>query len=204
MKHLILFGAPGSGKGTQSTLIAETYRLKHLSTGDMLRAEIAKQSQLGLLADTYISQGLLLPDALIIDLLKNTLQQLSEDTKGIVLDGFPRTVAQAVALDSLVAELNQEILMLIEITVETSELIERLVQRGKLSGRSDDNPATIKHRLEVYHQQTEPVIDFYKQAGKYFHVDGNGTIEQIFERICLILDPLVAVKVKHNSTLSQL
>ncbi len=204
MKHLILFGAPGSGKGTQSTHIAETYRLKHLSTGDMLRAEIAKQSQLGLLADTYISQGLLLPDALIIDLLKNTLQQLSEDTKGIVLDGFPRTVAQAVALDSLVAELNQEILMLIEITVDTSELIERLVQRGKLSGRSDDNPATIKHRLEVYHQQTEPVIDFYKQAGKYFHVDGNGTIEQIFERICLILDQLVAVKVKHNSTLSQL
>jgi adenylate kinase len=195
MKHLILFGAPGSGKGTQSALIAETYQLKHLSTGDMLRAEIAKQSQLGLLADSYISQGLLLPDALIIDLLKNTLQQLSEDTKGIILDGFPRTVAQAVALDSLVAELNQEILMLIEITVETSELIERLVQRGKLSGRSDDNPATIQHRLEVYHQQTEPVIDFYKQAGKYFHVDGNGTIEQIFERICGILNPLIAIKI---------
>jgi adenylate kinase len=204
MKHLILFGAPGSGKGTQSTLIAETYRLKHLSTGDMLRVEIAKQSQLGLLADTYISQGLLLPDELIIDLLKDALQQLSEDTKGIILDGFPRTVAQAVALDSLVAELNQEILMLIEITVETSELIERLVQRGKLSGRSDDNPATIQHRLEVYHQQTEPVIDFYKQAGKYFHVDGNGTIEQIFERICLVLDPLIATNVKINSTSSQL
>jgi len=204
MKHLILFGAPGSGKGTQSALIAETYRLKHLSTGDLLRAEIAKQSQLGMLADTYISQGLLLPDALIIDLLKDTLQQLNEDIKGIIFDGFPRTVAQAVALDSLVAELNQEILLLIEITVETSELIERLVQRGKLSGRSDDNPATIKHRLEVYHQQTEPVIDFYKQAGKYSHVDGNGTIEQIFEHICLILNPLIAVKIKHNSTLSQL
>ena len=195
MKHLILFGAPGSGKGTQSALIAETYQLKHLSTGDMLRAEIAKQSQLGQLADSYISQGLLLPDDIIIDLLKNTLQQLNEDTKGIILDGFPRTVAQAIALNSLVAELNQEILMLIEITVKTSELIERLVQRGKLLGRSDDNPATIQHRLEVYHQQTEPVIDFYRQAGKYNHVDGNGTIEQIFDRICLILDPLVAINV---------
>ncbi len=195
MKHLILFGAPGSGKGTQSALIAETYQLKHLSTGDMLRAEIAKQSQLGQLADSYISQGLLLPDDIIIDLLKNTLQQLNEDTKGIILDGFPRTVAQAIALNSLVAELNQEILMLIEITVKTPELIERLVQRGKLLGRSDDNPATIQHRLEVYHQQTEPVIDFYRQAGKYNHVDGNGTIEQIFDRICLILDPLVAINV---------
>lgn len=195
MKHLILFGAPGSGKGTQSALIAETYQLKHLSTGDMLRAEIAKQSQLGQLADSYISQGLLLPDDIIIDLLKNTLQQLNEDSKGIILDGFPRTVAQAIALNSLVAELNQEILMLIEITVKTPELIERLVQRGKLLGRSDDNPATIQHRLEVYHQQTEPVIDFYRQAGKYNHVDGNGTIEQIFDRICLILDPLVAINV---------
>ncbi len=195
MKHLILFGAPGSGKGTQSALIAETYQLEHLSTGDMLRAEIAKQTELGKLADSYISQGLLLPDALIIDLLKNVLQQLSEDTKGIIFDGFPRTVAQAIALDSLVAEFNQEILMLIEITVETPELIERLVQRGKLMGRSDDNPTTIQHRLEVYHQQTEPVIDFYKQAGKYTHVDGNGTIEQIFDRIRLILDPLVAINV---------
>jgi adenylate kinase len=201
MKHLILFGAPGSGKGTQSALIAENYQLKHLSTGDMLRTEIAKQSQLGQLADNYISQGLLLPDVLIIDLLKNTLQQLSEDAKGIILDGFPRTVAQAVALDSLVAELNQEILMLIEITVETPELIERLIQRGKLLGRSDDNPSTIQHRLEVYHQQTEPVIDFYKQAGKYTHVDGNGTIEQIFNRICLVLDPLISVNVKRNPTI---
>jgi adenylate kinase len=192
MHHLILFGAPGSGKGTQSALIAETYQLKHLSTGDMLRAEIAQQSSLGKLADKYISQGLLLPDEVIINLLKHTLQKLNEDCKGVILDGFPRTAAQAQALDSLVSELHQEILSLVEITVETPELIERLIQRGKLLGRSDDNPATIKHRLEVYHQQTEPVVDFYKQIDKYYHVDGNGTIEEIFDRIRTILDPLIS------------
>ncbi|MBB3186657.1 adenylate kinase [Microbacter margulisiae] len=188
MNHLILFGAPGSGKGTQSALIAETYQLKHLSTGDMLRAEIAKHSSLGQLAETYISQGKLLPDELMIDMLKDTLQQLDNDSKGIILDGFPRTVAQAEALDRLVTELHQNILLMIEIAVETPELIERLVLRGKLAGRSDDNPETIAHRLDVYHQQTEPVIDFYKQAGKYFHVNGNGTIEQIFARIRAILN----------------
>jgi adenylate kinase len=192
MHHLILFGAPGSGKGTQSALIAETYQLKHISTGDLLRSEIAQQSSLGKLADSYISQGLLLPDEVIINLLKHTLQQLSDNCKGVILDGFPRTVAQAQALDLLVSELHQEIRSLVEITVETPELIERLILRGKLSGRSDDNPTTIKHRLEVYHQQTEPVVDFYKQIDKYYHVDGNGTIEQIFDRIRTILDPLMA------------
>lgn len=188
MNHLILFGAPGSGKGTQSALIAKTYQLKHLSTGDMLRAEIANHSHLGQIAENYIAQGKLLPDELMIDMLKDTLQRLDPKMKGLILDGFPRTVAQAEALDQLVAELHQQIAMLIEISVEPSELINRLVSRGKLEGRSDDNPETIAHRLEVYHQQTEPVIEFYKQSGKYFHVDGNGTIDQIFSRIRAILD----------------
>lgn len=188
MNHLILFGAPGSGKGTQSALIAKTYQLKHLSTGDMLRAEIANHSPLGQIAENYIAQGKLLPDELMIDMLKDTLQRLDPKMKGLILDGFPRTVAQAEALDQLVAELHQQIAMLIEISVEPSELINRLVSRGKLEGRSDDNPETIAHRLEVYHQQTEPVIEFYKQSGKYFHVDGNGTIDQIFSRIRAILD----------------
>ncbi|MGC9151401.1 MAG: adenylate kinase [Microbacter sp.] len=188
MNHLILFGAPGSGKGTQSALIAKTYQLKHLSTGDMLRAEIAAHSPLGQLAESYIAQGKLLPDELMIDMLKETLQHLDHNTKGLILDGFPRTTAQAEALEKLVNELHQQILMMIEISVERSELIERLVSRGKLEGRTDDNPETIARRLEVYHQQTEPVIEFYKKAGKYFHVDGNGTIDQIFARIRAILD----------------
>jgi adenylate kinase len=191
MNHLILFGAPGSGKGTQSALIAKTYQLKHLSTGDMLRAEIAKHSPLGQVAENYIAQGKLLPDELMIDMLKDTLQHLDHNVKGLILDGFPRTVAQAEALNALLNDLHHDILMLIEISVEPSELIQRLVSRGKLEGRSDDNPETIARRLDVYHQQTEPVIDFYKKAGKYYHVDGNGTIDEIFARIRAILEPKI-------------
>jgi adenylate kinase len=127
----------------------------------------------------------------MIDMLKDTLQHLDHNVKGLILDGFPRTVAQAEALNALLNDLHHDILMLIEISVEPSELIQRLVSRGKLEGRSDDNPETIARRLDVYHQQTEPVIDFYKKAGKYYHVDGNGTIDEIFARIRAILEPKI-------------
>ena len=188
MLNIIICGAPGCGKGTQSDLIVKKYSLTHLSTGDLLRKEIAEKSELGQIADSYISKGNLVPDKMIIDILLKNIENQANDSNGIILDGFPRTVAQAEALEIKLNEMNKEISVLIDVKVDEEELIKRLIMRGETSGRSDDNLVTIKKRLDVYHRLTKPVNEFYKNSGKYVSIDGMGTIAEIFDRISSTMD----------------
>jgi adenylate kinase len=188
MLNVILCGAPGCGKGTQSTLLVEKYKLNHLSTGDLLRSEIESKSEVGMLAESYISKGNLVPDDMIIDILLKKIDTLAFDAAGFILDGFPRTVEQAKALEIAFEERKNKIAFLIDIQVETKELITRLLKRGETSGRSDDNMDTIKQRLQVYETKTAPVNDFYMGLGKYHAINGIGEIEEIFGRISEVVD----------------
>ena len=188
MLNIIICGAPGCGKGTQSDLIVEKYKLIHLSTGDLLRKEIAEKTQLGIEADSYISKGNLVPDSMIIKMLIQCVVNQPDECNGIILDGFPRTVAQADALEELLNNLNKKTSVLIDLHVDNQELINRLLFRGKTSGRSDDNLETIKKRLEVYEINTAPVSEFYKKLNKYAGIMGMGTIDEIFGRICTVID----------------
>ena len=188
MLNIIICGAPGCGKGTQSDLIVEKYTLKHLSTGDLLREEIAKKSDLGIEAESYISKGNLVPDTMIFSILSKAIEEQTKNSKGIILDGFPRNVAQAEALEALMAKLNQETTILLDLQVDNQELINRLLKRGETSGRCDDNLETIKKRLEVYESKTAPVSDFYKKINKYAAINGMGTIDEIFGRISSVID----------------
>ena len=182
MLNLIIFGAPGSGKGTQSTFLEKEYNLYHISTGDVLREEIKKESATGKIAKEYIEKGHLVPDELIIKILSDVLDGASE-YNGVIFDGFPRTVVQAEALTDLLHQKGQEIDLLIDLNVPEEELVERLLNRGKISGRSDDNETAIRERLKVYHSQTEPVVDYYKAKGKHLPIEGVGEIEEITKRI---------------------
>jgi len=188
MLNVIICGAPGCGKGTQSALIVEKYRLKHLSTGELLRNEIYQKSELGQLADTYISKGNLVPDNIMIDVLVKAIDQPGENINGIILDGFPRTLAQAEALEDMLNQRNKKTNVFLDLEVENRELISRLLKRGEVSGRSDDNLETIKKRLEVYKTKTLPVHDYYKKIGKYVSVNGMGTVDEIFKQISAVLD----------------
>ena len=188
MLNIIICGAPGCGKGTQSDLIVKKYSLTHLSTGDLLRKEIAEKSNLGQTAEGYISKGELVPDKMIVDILSKHIENQADSSNGIILDGFPRTVAQAEALEEMLNKLDKEISVLIDVKVDENELIDRLLTRGKTSGRCDDNLETIKKRLDVYHRQTAPVNDFYKNLNKYTSIDGVGSIETIFGRISEVID----------------
>jgi len=188
MLNIIICGAPGCGKGTQSDLIVEKYKLKHLSTGDLLRKEIAEKSELGITAESFISKGNLVPDEMIISILSKNIEGFGNNINGMILDGFPRTVAQAEALQTMLSNSGKEISILLDLSVEKAELVDRLLKRGQTSGRSDDNLETIQKRLEVYELQTAPVSDFYKKLDKYAAVNGMGSVTEIFERISLILD----------------
>ena len=188
MLNIIICGAPGCGKGTQSDLIVEKYTLKHLSTGDLLRNEIAEKSALGVEAESFISKGNLVPDKMILDILSKEIAEQTKNSNGIILDGYPRNVDQAEALEALMTKLNKEITILIDLHVDNHELINRLLKRGETSGRSDDNMETIKKRLEVYESKTAPVSNFYKNKNKYAAVDGMGTIDEIFGRISNVID----------------
>lgn len=183
MLNVIIFGAPGCGKGTQSALIIEKFGLKHFSTGELLRKEIEAKTALGLEADKYISKGNLMPDEMMIELITNGIQNLDADCKGIIFDGFPRTVKQAEELERLMNDLGKPTTVLIDLQVPNRELINRLLMRGKTSGRSDDNLETIKKRLDVYATKTTPVNEFYQSLNKYAAIDGVGTIEEVFARI---------------------
>ena len=182
MLNIILCGAPGSGKGTQSGFLVEKYGLQHLSTGDVLRAEIATGSELGKKIDALISKGNLVPDEMMYGVIENYIAHLPKDCKGTIFDGYPRTVAQAEALTELLKKYNMEAIM-IDLLVDEQLLIQRLIERGKVSGRADDKLNTIRHRIAVYHTQTEPVAEYYIHQGNYFSVNGNYTMDDVFGQI---------------------
>jgi adenylate kinase len=182
MLNLILFGPPGSGKGTQSEKIIKKYGLVHLSTGDILRNEIAKKTDLGIRAKTIMDKGELVSDEIVISMIKNKLEEKRE-AKGFIFDGFPRTCAQALALDTLMNAFNQSIGVMIGLDVPKDELIERLLKRGEECGRADDNLETIENRISVYQRQTSPVMNYYNEQKKLRLINGLGSVDDIFVRI---------------------
>ena len=188
MKNIVIFGAPGSGKGTQSDLLIEHYGLGHISTGDVLRNEIKQGTELGKTAQSYIDKGNLIPDELMISILANVYDSFGRGHKGVIFDGFPRTIPQAEALKQMLDERGDRVAAMIELDVPEDELMTRLIKRGQESGRADDNEETIKKRLVVYHSQTQPLIEWYKQEGLHHHIDGLGTLERIFADIQKVID----------------
>ena len=185
--NVVIFGAPGSGKGTQSVYIAEKYGLEHLSTGDLLRAEQKTQSELGKLVSSFTDQGNLVPDELIISMLAKVLDTIKNEN-GYIFDGFPRTTAQAEALKVMLAERGIEVSIMLDLEVCEEELIDRLLKRGATSGRSDDNYETIQKRIQVYHTKTAPVLDFYKKEGLATEIKGSGSMQEIFNRITAAIE----------------
>ena len=190
MKNIVIFGAPGAGKGTQSDKMIEKYGFGHISTGDVLRNEIKNGTALGKTAKGYIDNGQLIPDELMVDILAHVYDSFGSDHKGVIFDGFPRTTPQAEALKKMLQERGHKRAAMIELSVPEEELMARLINRGKESGRSDDNEETIKKRLNVYHTQTAPLIDWYKKEGVHHHVEGLGTVDDIFARIVNEIDQL--------------
>lgn len=191
MFNLILFGPPGSGKGTQSEKLIAKYGLKHLSTGDLLRNEICSQTPLGKEAQNFMDKGLLVPDEVVIGMISSALDE-NPEAKGFLFDGFPRTSAQAKALDELLKLKKAPITAMLALDVSEEELVKRLLKRGETSGRSDDNNETvIRARIVEYQNKTAVVADHYKQFGKVVMVKGEGTIEEIFERLCSEIDKRV-------------
>lgn len=188
MKNIVIFGAPGSGKGTQSDLMIEHYGLGHISTGDVLRNEIKKGTELGKTAQQFIDNGQLIPDDLMISILGSVYDSFGRGHKGVIFDGFPRTIPQAEALKKMLDERGDKVAAMIELDVPEDELMKRLIQRGKDSGRADDNEETIKKRLVVYHSQTQPLIEWYKQEGLHYHINGLGALDRIFGDIKKVID----------------
>lgn len=183
MLNLVLFGAPGSGKGTQSEKLIDKYGLHHISTGEVLRRHIKEGSELGKTADSYISKGQLIPDQLMIDILRSELEKIIKDSKGVIFDGFPRTIPQAEALELMLRDMGVDLHGVVGLEVPEEELVERMLQRGIQTGRADDNLETIKNRLKVYHDQTEPLKEHYTGKGKYMKINGYGSIDDIFSNI---------------------
>ncbi|MDK2852082.1 MAG: adenylate kinase [Proteiniphilum sp.] len=189
MLNIVIFGAPGSGKGTQSEKIAERYGLQHVSTGEILREEIASSTELGKLAESYMSKGELVPDHVVIEMLEELIVKKS-DAKGFIFDGFPRTVPQGEALNQLLQRHGERVDAVISLEVAEEELIDRLLRRGAISGRVDDNRQTIESRLNVYYRQTAPLKDFYRSQGLLKEIVGVGSIDEIFESIVEEIDSL--------------
>jgi len=188
MLNIILFGAPGSGKGTQSEKIVEKFHLKHISTGDLLRSEIAAGTPLGKEAQQFMNNGVLVPDSVVIGMIGETIEN-NKDARGFLFDGFPRTVAQAEALDKLLKLHETEIDVVLALEVSEEELIKRLLERGKTSGRPDDsNEGVVRSRIEEYRKKTEMVATYYKPFGKVKTVHGEGSVEDIFKRLSDIIE----------------
>lgn len=188
MFNLILFGAPGSGKGTQSPMLVEKYGLVHISTGDLFRSEIKNQTPLGLEAKSYMDKGALVPDSVTIGMLASKVER-HPDATGFIFDGFPRTVAQCEALDQMLAEKGAAIDLLLELEVADDILLGRLLKRGETSQRSDDQDVSIiKNRLQTYHEQTTLVGGYYAKLDKAHKVNGVGEINEVFTRICNVIN----------------
>jgi len=189
MLNIVIFGAPGSGKGTQSANIVNDYHLFHISTGDVLRDNIKRGTELGHTAKAYMDKGQLIPDELMISILGDVIDANREKAAaGIIFDGFPRTIPQAEALDKMLADRDMKLDAVVGLEVPEKELIERILERGRLTGRSDDNPETVTSRLEVYHKSTQPLMKHYQEKGLYNAIDGMGTIDEIYARIRKALD----------------
>lgn len=190
MKYFVLFGPPGAGKGTQAGAMVERYNLCHLSTGELLRAEIAAGTPLGLQAKSLIEAGNLVPDSVV----EGMIEAKFRDTKGVngfLLDGFPRTIAQAQALDSMLSKSSESVTGCVSIMIPDSLIQERIAHRANIEGRADDaRPEVVENRIRTYHAKTEPLIDFYRKADKYYEIDGTGTIEEVRKRIFTAMDKL--------------
>jgi adenylate kinase len=190
MLNIVLFGPPGAGKGTQAAKLLEKYKLVHLSTGDILRSELAAKTNLGLEAKKYMDKGELVPDAVVIGMIEGKIDSNAQ-AKGFIFDGFPRTKAQANALDEMLKKKGTPISLMLALEVDKEELIKRLLLRGKESGRADDrDQSIIENRIKVYNNETTPVKDFYEAQGKYKGIKGVGSIEDIFDRLCNAIDLL--------------
>ena len=183
MINIVLFGAPGSGKGTQSAKIIDQFGLYHISTGEVLRDHISRGTELGKTAEGYISKGELIPDDLIVDLIAQVIDNEAKDAKGVVYDGFPRTIPQAEAFKEMLEARGSKVDAVVGLEVPEDELVERMINRGKETGRADDNIDTIKNRLDVYHKQTHPLQKYYQEEGSYLKVNGSGSVEEIFDNI---------------------
>jgi len=190
MINLVLFGPPGAGKGTQAENLISKYNLVHISTGDVFRKNIKEESELGMLAKSYMDKGELVPDSVTIDMLKNVVVSHPE-AKGFIFDGFPRTTPQAEALDAFLEEKEMSITAMLALEVEDNILVERLLNRGKESGRADDaDESIIRNRIKEYYNKTAILKDFYSAQNKYFGVEGVGSIEEISERLYSVIDKL--------------
>ncbi len=193
MLNVVLFGAPGSGKGTQSAKLIDEYGLYHISTGEVLRDHIKRGTELGKTADKIISKGNLIPDELMISILEDEIDKQGE-VKGIIFDGFPRTIPQAEALDKLLQKRGMDLSAVIGLEVPEEELMDRIIKRGLETGRADDTPETIKSRMDVYHKQTLPLKEFYTNNGKYLPVNGSGVVDEIFNDIATGIESRTGVK----------
>ncbi len=188
MINIVLFGAPGCGKGTQAQRLKERYGINHVSTGEVIRGEIRRGTELGRSMESYIAQGKLAPDEIVIGMIANYVAE-HLDAKGCIFDGFPRTTVQAEEFDKILAKHGLKVDIMVDIHVPEEELVRRILLRGKESGRADDaSEEVIRDRLKVYHDQTAVVSDFYAAQGKYASVDGIGTIDEVFDRIAGIVD----------------
>jgi adenylate kinase len=187
MLNLILFGPPGSGKGTQSLRIAEKYGLVHISTGDIFRKEIRNKTDLGIKVQGIIEKGELVPDDLLVDILRSALHEAG-NPKGFVFDGFPRTIRQAEDLDRLLAETGETVSLVLSLDVNEEEVVTRLLKRAQLEGRKDDTEDVIRNRMKVYHSQTRPLTDYYDKQKKFRALAGVGSIDDIFISICRVID----------------
>lgn len=195
MLNIVIFGPPGAGKGTQSLKIAENYSLEHISTGNIFREEITKQSEIGIKVQKYLDAGLLVPDYKVVKILISKMRTFG-NPKGFIFDGFPRTIKQATLLDRVLDRNNIPISFVLSIEVPQEELINRLLKRGEISGRSDDTIDVITNRLKVYEDQTSPLIKYYHEQGKILPVKGIGEIDDIFEAMRATIDKFISIKLR--------